>query len=461
MRPEIFPNRGFVRLLCVAAVGASFLMLPGTASAAATLQNPGLEADANGDSTPDCWQEGGYGANVSQFTRTAAAHSGSWAEQVRISSRTSGDRKLITRMDSGACAPAASVGAAYTLSGWYRSDVPTQFVIYRRDSSGSWSYWRSGPSVSASSTWTKATWTTPAVPTGTTHLSFGFNLTRVGTVTSDDYGMALASGGPVQALAPEASCGVKQTAWVAPQQQTGPNQYLYTPRANSSICVTRTAEQASRGNSVANAYVPSDAQLAAFRATTNHSGDTPRETMHYAGVDVTGRHSLGSLASTDDLIEFYAKKWGIPEDHLRAQYASESDWRQRALGDLRTQTSADRTWYSNLFAGYCPNSTQCYESVGIAQVKARPTGSSGSGTDPLRRLSTAFNIDYHASVARFNYDNPYGKRSAWGDGSYAPLRGWDSLCAWFSAYPYSNANADSYCATVQRNLANRIWLAYL
>jgi hypothetical protein len=138
----------------------------------------------------------------------------------------------------------------------------------------------------------------------------------------------------------------------------------------------------------------------------------------------------------------------------------ESGWKQSAQGDIRTESFADWSWYNNAFSGYCSTSTQCYESIGITQIKDRPNGSSRSGTDPLRRLSTAFNMDYQASVVRFSYDNPGGRRSGWGDSSYAPLQGWDSQCAWFSPYPFSNASSDSYCAGVQQDLAGRDWLTY-
>jgi hypothetical protein len=66
------------------------------------------------------------------------------------------------------------------------------------------------------------------------------------------------------------------------------------PPADSAICVTKTADQTSRGNTAANAYVPSDTQLAAFRATPDERGDSPAQAMYYPGTYVTGRHSLAS-----------------------------------------------------------------------------------------------------------------------------------------------------------------------
>ena len=87
-----------------------------------TSQNPianaSLEADANNDGIPDCWQLGGFGTNTFTWTRVAGARSGSFAESLQMTARTSGDRKLVQTQDSGACAPAITAGAKYTLSAW-------------------------------------------------------------------------------------------------------------------------------------------------------------------------------------------------------------------------------------------------------------------------------------------------------------------------------------------------------
>lgn len=264
---------------------------------------------------------------------------------------------------------------------------------------------------------------------------------------------------------PLPSCS-KLTVWVNGTADgttsSGVAKYLYVPPADSQVCVTQTADQTSRGNQTPNAYVPADSQIQAARSALDRNGQTMVQSAWYPQY-VTGRHSLGAAPSTDDLIEFYSHKWGIPEDWLRAQYTKESDWRQSAKGDLRTESAAWWSWYNGWGAGYCPNSTQCYESVGITQVKAHPPGTScvsACGAEPLRRLSTAWNVDYAASMARFMYDNPKGLRSGWGDASYHPLDGWGSVCAWFSSYPFNNSSAAVYCDDVKARLASRVWEGY-
>ena len=159
------------------------------APAGQPLQNASLEADANGDQTPDCWSFGTFGTNSATWTRTTDAHSGSFAERVNISSYTSGDRKLVVTQDLGACSPTVIPGHRQALAAWYKSTSPTQLVVYYRDQIGKWRYWSSSPAFSAASAWTQATWTTPAVPSGATGLSFGLNLAAAGSLTTDDYAL--------------------------------------------------------------------------------------------------------------------------------------------------------------------------------------------------------------------------------------------------------------------------------
>jgi Bacterial Ig domain/Chitobiase/beta-hexosaminidase C-terminal domain len=150
------------------------------------LQNPSLEL-ASG-STPTCWLLGGFGNNTVTWTRTSDAHTGSFAEKLDITSYTDGDRKLVNTQDTGSCAPAASPGRTYTVTVWYKSGVTARIFVYYRNSTGVWTYWTSA-SFPASSNWTRAVFTTPAVPSGATNLSVGMGLSVVGSVTMDDLGL--------------------------------------------------------------------------------------------------------------------------------------------------------------------------------------------------------------------------------------------------------------------------------
>lgn len=82
------------------------------------LQNPSLET-ASG-STPTCWLFGASGTNTVTWTRTTDAHTGSFAENLNITSYTSGDRKMVNTQDAGTCAPAVTPGHTYTVTAWYK-----------------------------------------------------------------------------------------------------------------------------------------------------------------------------------------------------------------------------------------------------------------------------------------------------------------------------------------------------
>lgn len=158
------------------------------------MKNADLELDADRNGVSDCWLRGSSGSNTATWTRTSEAHSGTAAEQVTISSFTSGDRKIVPMLDTGiaagGCAPSISESRAYRLANWYRSTAPVSFVVFLRDSVGAWKYWRTGPSIPAASTYSVATWDTPVVPAGTTAISFGLAISTSGTLITDDYSLA-------------------------------------------------------------------------------------------------------------------------------------------------------------------------------------------------------------------------------------------------------------------------------
>jgi len=88
--------------------------------------------------------------------------------------------------------------------------------------------------------------------------------------------------------------------------------------------------------SAANGYVPSDTELARFHGAHNNYGEA-ESYFNPLRRHVTGRSTLAN-PSTDDLVQWTAHKWGIPEDVIRAQMAVESWWRQSDMGDLTTES---------------------------------------------------------------------------------------------------------------------------
>ncbi len=226
---------------------------------------------------------------------------------------------------------------------------------------------------------------------------------------------------------------------------------MFTPLADDAAASDVVATGENRAsNTAANQYVPSSAELQAFRSALDPWGRTPVQANPYNAY-VTGDFR----GSTDEIIQWAAAKWGIPVDWLRAQYMQESGWCDNKLGDLTTVTPAIYNQYPP--QARVPGTNDVYESMGISQVKWIPDGSVGAGTEPLRWQSAGFNVDYQAAIVRFFYDNPGGVRSSWRDPSYQPDQPWNSIAGWYNPYPWGNAGQQSYVQDVQHQLLYRTW----
>jgi peptidoglycan/xylan/chitin deacetylase (PgdA/CDA1 family) len=152
------------------------------------MRNASLEQDANADSAPDCWAFGGFGNNSAVWTRTTAAHTGTYAERVDVTNYVNGDNKLFVQEDLGACSPSVVPGHRYAITSWYQSTVPAYFIASTRDATA-FSYWTESPLFPASSGWTQARWVTPVIPTGVNGIAFGFTINTNGSLTVDDLGI--------------------------------------------------------------------------------------------------------------------------------------------------------------------------------------------------------------------------------------------------------------------------------
>ncbi len=153
------------------------------------LSNP-LLTSGSGNS-PTCWTVAGYGSNspTSTWSATGGANN-SGEETITMANLNSGDAKLVTNFDNGACAPTVTVGDSYTLSAYYESSVPVFFTLYGRNpTTGAWGYWTQSPTFPATNTWTLATWTSPAVPSSINGLSFGMTINANGTLSTSDYSL--------------------------------------------------------------------------------------------------------------------------------------------------------------------------------------------------------------------------------------------------------------------------------
>jgi hypothetical protein len=488
-------------------------------AARAAVQNAGLEADANGDHVPDCWQKGGYGTNSYSFTRTSDAHSGGWAEKVQITSWGSGDRKLIMALDGGTCAQAVQPGHQYRLSGWYKGTAPTNFVVYLRSSSGAWNYWASGPKVPASSAWTQATWTTPAVPAGNAYLSFGLNLTQAGTLTTDDYGLAepdttapdtAIDSGPSDGTATDATftfhsteagstfaCQLDGASWSActsPKSYSGlpAGQHTFSVRATDAAgntdaspatgTWTITASAASSSGSPAPssghfstepsgaAGLPRLDSYCASQITQNPW--EPRWDNYLANTTIP----LGPVAWSQTANQLYWAKWIANRNQVTGNYTGTTDqiirWAACKWGIdedlLRAVAKQESDWHENAKGDYANGN---YHSFGLMQVRdsdatSAPGAHNDQGGYPDTLSDTALNVDFYAAQLRSCFDGAFYDGGSWLYNGQtiqqviatngADYALWGCVGSWFSGGWY-DTGAQNYITSVKTHLSNRDW----
>jgi hypothetical protein len=168
---------------------------------------------------------------------------------------------------------------------------------------------------------------------------------------------------------------------------------------DAAACVSRSGENRPQ-NAGQNAKAPTPAELAAFHAARDTYGRTPAEyNPNFASV--TGAAALHGLHSTDDIIEWAAYKWGIPEDLVRGQMVMESGWSMLQKGDRREWAEPVADLYPALAV---IDSDSVWESLGIAQIRWRHTAPWNPGVEPLRWQSTGFALDYSQALIRYYYD---------------------------------------------------------
>lgn len=149
----------------------------------------GSLADLSRTGYPSCFQPAGYGRNTASFSyqRGGGPH-GYPTESLQLTSRRSGDAKLLMKTDLGQCAPPVTAGHTYQLGAYYKSSSPqTQIDVYYRNQIGAWRYWVSSPRLPRASGWRQASWTTPPAPPGATGIAFGLAAGSPGTVTTTAY----------------------------------------------------------------------------------------------------------------------------------------------------------------------------------------------------------------------------------------------------------------------------------
>jgi hypothetical protein len=210
--------------------------------------------------------------------------------------------------------------------------------------------------------------------------------------------------------------------------------------AQAAACVTPSGENRPQ-NAEANAKAPSASELAAFRAAEDGYGRTPaRYNRNFAFV--TGAAARYGLRSTDDLIEWAAYKWGVPEDFVRGQMVMESGWSMLQTGDRHDWSEPVASRYPALAV---IDTDSVWESLGIAQIRWRHTVPWNPGVEPLRWQSTGFAVDYSQALIRYYFDGycdwcGAGYRAGDPDGAYRSYvsGSWDDG-QWYADGVRSNA----------------------
>ncbi|HEU5016272.1 MAG TPA: hypothetical protein VFT66_27370 [Roseiflexaceae bacterium] len=177
----------------------------------------------------------------------------------------------------------------------------------------------------------------------------------------------------------------------------------------------------------------------------NFLGGDPR-----ANTQIAARVTGNFVGTTDEILQWAACKWGIDEDVVRAQAATESFWHQSATGDWTSDPN-------NCAPGHGPGVDgtpgQCPESFGILQNRYPYE----KGAWPSFYNSTAFNADTTYAIWRACYEGyEWWLNDVDKGATYAAGDQWGCVGRWFAGR-WHTAAAETYISTVKSNLSQRIW----
>jgi hypothetical protein len=185
--------------------------------------------------------------------------------------------------------------------------------------------------------------------------------------------------------------------------------------------------------------------------------------------------------TTDEIFQWAACKWGLPDDLLRAIAVNESTWYQYLTypsgrpvpnygsGDVFSAASAGSRVYCRFVArfgydyqrdlgsGICP---QTFSIVGLKSWQDPAWGAwsdNQNGVFPFNRDSTAFAVDYLGGELRGCYEGWQFWLEGSGTGTYAAGDLWGCVGTWYAGAWYTT-DAKSYIKRIRRFLDARPWL---
>lgn len=173
--------------------------------------------------------------------------------------------------------------------------------------------------------------------------------------------------------------------------------------------------------------------------------------LNYAAL--FGRVSGNFTGTTDEIIQWTATKWGLPDEVIRAAAVVESQWYQN-----EKVNGVPVRWHGYGDYGSCGGAPAASgygvsgpASYGIIQVKY----CSHPNTWPHSELSTAYNLDYYGAVMRGCVEG----WDSWLKNGYAAGDLWGCVGRWYAGEWYS-AGANEYIAKVKAEQEARRWLSW-
>ena len=168
---------------------------------------------------------------------------------------------------------------------------------------------------------------------------------------------------------------------------------------------------------------------------------------------ILGRITGNFTGTTDEIFQWAAAKWGLPDNLLRAIAYMESDWRQSNHGDYVSDRAKCPRGYSKL---------PCPVTFGIVGTKS----TSWPGVFPWNRASTAAGADVLGGWIRGCYEGwvwwlrDHGNRSR---GGYHAGDIWGCVGAWYSGDwhdgPAEGPGGESYSLRARYWDRVRPWLS--
>lgn len=223
------------------------------------------------------------------------------------------------------------------------------------------------------------------------------------------------------------------------------------------------------------ATLPSDAEAAALvhRSTweprpenmlANHTVPPPPMVVAgYSGMQnhaaLFGRVTGNFTGTTDEIIQWAAVKWGLPDELLRAQVAAESWWYQ----NLREADGSPSIGYGYGDTGHTDTGVPRWgpdgpNSFGLLQAKwsaLKDRNAAGYDGWPWTEDATAFAVDLVCAVLRGCFEG----WDTWLGGSYAAGDLWGCVGRWYAG-EWHTAPAEDYIDRVGALFASKPWLSW-